>query len=179
LKNQTLHLTVFPGHSSVSSWNRISKVSGRNRPRKGSRGLLIPFTSGAMAVKLDMISEQGKIPCQFSWQIDDDPLGNVHDLAAQNANEVVMAARIRVVALSCGINGEFSQRTCLRERIERIIDRRKRQGQVFFRHGPVDVLRRGVRGVSFQIVHDREPLRRALELGPRLPFLKMFCIHFI
>ena len=62
-----------------------------------------------MTIKLDMIPKKSKIPRQFSRQIDCDPLGNVHDLTTQDANEMVMAARVRVVALSFGINGEFPQ----------------------------------------------------------------------
>ena len=130
-----------------------------------------------MAVKLDMIPEKGKIPRRVSRQIDDDPLGNVHDLTAQDADEMVMPARVRVVTLSFGINGEFPQCARLRERIDRIIDCRERHGLVFFRHRPVDVLRRGVRRVPFQIVQDREALRGALELRPRFLLLKMFCVH--
>src|ERR1700690_3703025 len=113
-------------------------------PERRSGKLPLLFTSGTTAVKLDVIPEQSKILRQFSRQIDDDSLGNVHDLTTQNANEMVMAAGVRVVALPLGINGEFPQYACLRERIERIVDCRERHGLVFFRHSPVDVLRRRV-----------------------------------
>jgi hypothetical protein len=117
---------------------------GNCRPGRGSGISPLLCARETVTVKLYMVPKKSKIPRHRSRQIDGDPPGYVHDLATQDANKMMMATGIRVVALSYRINGKFAQDTRLRKSIQRIIDCRDRQRPILLRNCPVYVLCRGM-----------------------------------
>jgi len=108
------------------------------RDRLGSLSLF--FALCAVAVKLYMAPKHFKILSQLFRKINGQSLGNIYNLAAMDAHKVMVPAYIGIETFSHGVDRQLTYRSCLCERIERVIDSREGHGMILFRYRAIDVI---------------------------------------